>query len=261
MFSAVGEALADALSVFSLDVVGVVAAYVVCGVATSGSTPSHLFSFGSEGTANGKFTGGCYSLSFSSDGNIWVGDGRGCQVFSSEGKFIRRVAEGNFTSSCWGIAFDSNSEVFLADTFGDRILVCRADGSFVRSFRSQATCGLAVDGNGQLFAVDSDNSRVQVLRRDGSFVRAFGSNGSRDGRLRGPNAIAFSAAAEVFISNSINRRVEVIRLFLLCIRHCVAGVRRQRKVPTQVRQQRLTTRTVHKPLRHRIGRCWQCFRV
>ena len=273
MFSAVGEALADALSVFSLDVVGVVADYVVWGVATAESTPSHLFSFGSEGTDYGKFTGGCYSLAFSSDGNIWVGDGRGCQMFSSEGKFVRRTAGGNFTASCWGIAFDSNGEVFLADTGGHRILVCRLDSSFVRSFvRSFGSerngevqfmwpRGLAVDGNGQLFAADSGNHRVQVLRRDGSFVRAFGSFGSGDGQLRRPYGIAFSAAAEVFISDSDNHRVEVIRLFLLRVRHCVAGVRRQRKVPTQVRQRSLRTRTVPPSHQHRIGRCWQCFRV
>ena len=254
---------------FSLDVVGVVAAYVVCGVATAGSTPSHLFSFGSEGTDDGKFTNGCFSLATRSDGNIWVGDGRGCQMFSSEGKFIRRVAEGNFSLSCWAIAFDRNGEVFLADTFGYRILVCRLDGSFVRSFGSQGSGevrfvwprGFVVDGNGQLFAGDSGNHRVQVLRRDGSFVRAFGSYGTGDGQLNNPRGVAFSSAAEVFICDSNNHRVEVIRLFLSCVQHCVAGVRRQRKVPTQVRQRRLRTRTVPLPVRHRIGRCWQCFRV
>ena len=253
---------------FSLDVVGVVAGYDVCGVATAGATPSHLFAFGAEGEGGGQFKGGCCSFACSSDGKLFVGDGRGCQMFSSEGKFIDHVANGKFTSSCLGIASDNNGEIFLADTGGDRILVCRMDGSFVRSFGSKGSCngqlksqrGLVVDGNGLLFVVDYGNHRVQVLRRDGSFVRAFGSYGSGDGQLNYPFGVAVSDSAEVFVTDQYNHRVQVIGLFLLRIRRCVAGVRRQRKVPTQVRQKRIRTRTISEHPRHRIGRRWQCFR-
>ena len=261
--------LGDALSVFSLDVVGVVAAYVVCGAATSGALPSHLFSFGSVGKTNGKFTGGCYSLACGSDGNVWVGDDGGCQIFSSEGKFIRRVANGYFSSRCLGIAFDRNGEVFCADTDGHRILVCRLDGCFVRTFRlhgggsvrRKSPYGLAVDGNGLLFIVDYQNHHVQVLRRDGKFVRSFGSRGLGDGQFHFPYGAAVSAKAEIFVADPNNYRVQVIRLFLCRVRYCVAGVRRQRKVPAQVQRRGLRTRTVQLPLRYRIGPRGQCFRL
>ena len=266
--SAIGEALAETITVFSLDLVGVIAAYVVFGVATSGAKPSHLFTFGPEGDGDGQDYGGCYSLACSSNGNVFVGDRRGCQMFSSEGKFVLRFAKGNFTSSCWGIALDTNGEVFLADSNGHRIVVCREDGTFVRSFGSygcgngqfNSPMGLAVDGNGLLFVVYSGNHRVQVLRRDGSFVRAFGSRGSGDGQLNYPRGVAVNAAAEVFVADQFNFRVQVIGLFLLRVRRCIAGVRRQRKIPTPVRQRRLRRWTVQQPLRNRIGLRGQCFR-
>ena len=242
--SAIGEALAETITVFSLDIVGVVANYVVFGVATAGATPSHLFTFGADGDGDGQVNCGCYSLAYGSDDTVLVGDARGCQMFSSEGKILRHIGQREFSSQCFGIAVNNNGEIFLADTFGHHVLVCRVDGSFVRSFGSKGIGngrsskgsgngqfdlpkGLAVDASGLLlFIVDCGNHRVQVLHRDGSFVRAFGTRGTGDGQLDCPFGVAVSAAAEVFVADRFNHRVQVIGLFLLRVRRCVAGVRR-----------------------------------
>ena len=83
--------MADALPTFSLDVVGVVAAYVVCGVATAGAKPSHLFEFGPVDLGRGRFLGSCCGLACSANGNIWLCAERNVQVFNSDGEFLFRV--------------------------------------------------------------------------------------------------------------------------------------------------------------------------
>jgi hypothetical protein len=56
-FGAVGLALADALPLnFSLDVVGVVASYAACAVASAGAVPKFVFSLGSEAKAERRWT-------------------------------------------------------------------------------------------------------------------------------------------------------------------------------------------------------------
>ena len=215
--SAIGPVLEEALPRFSLDVIGIVASYAVCGSATLGAVPRLLFAFGSLGEGDVNFERAVDSgiLAVAPDGSIWCGVYLGCQLFSSDGKFLRNVVQGKFQGPCTGIAFD-NSEVFCSDEDANQIVVCGMDGSFVRSFSSSddvssfGPSGLAVDGKGLLFVVDGRRARIVVLRRDGSLVLTFGESGSGDGQFSLPRHIALSAAGELFITDSFNHRVQVL---------------------------------------------------
>lgn len=115
-----------------------------------------------------------------------------------------------------------NEEVFLVDNQGHRIVVCRPDGSFVRSFGS---CGkgdgeyrfpwsIAADGKGLLYIADSMNSRVCVMHRDGSFVSSIGTEGSEEGQFRSPYGVALNDD-KLCVTDQDNYRIQVaVRCFV-----------------------------------------------
>lgn len=81
----VGEELAAALRMFSLDLVGVVASYAVCGTATAGAKPQLLFSFGDEELR-------CKAITSTPDGSrVYVGSWYKIVVFDSAGQFLREI--------------------------------------------------------------------------------------------------------------------------------------------------------------------------
>lgn len=85
----------------SLDVLGVVCGYAVCGVASAGATPVVMFNFTDVFTSEeGKFRGGCYAVACAPDGKIWCGDYGGVQLFTSSGQFIRRITDENLKGWC-----------------------------------------------------------------------------------------------------------------------------------------------------------------
>ena len=207
--------------------VGVVASYAVYGSASSGAVPKLLFAFGCGGVGDGQFKNGVHSVAVAPDGTIWCGDGRGCQLFSSNGKFVCHAAPDQLRDCCTGIAIDSNCEVFCLDFFAATAVVCRMDGSFIRSFGSfnldygiKRPAGLAVDGKGLLFVVDgigSGHDRVLVLRRDGSFVMSIKRIDSDGSGFPVANGIALSAAGELFLPDSYNNIVQVLCMLFLCV--------------------------------------------
>lgn len=194
---------------------------ILYGSAKPGVQPKFLFNFGSQGEGDGQFHDACCCLAINPhDDTIWTGDHRGCQIFSQTGQFLRHAAKGQFKARCGGICFD-NGEVFMADHDGHRVVVCRPDGSFVRSFGSRGAGAdqynspnkIVADGNGLLFIADSSNERVKVVRRDGSFVRAFGSKGSGDGQFSTPYALAVRGS-ELWVTDYFNNRIQVLCFYL-----------------------------------------------
>ena len=119
--SAIGSALAESLPVFSLDLVGLVSSYLVCGVATEGALFTSVCTIGTQGSGDGAFDGNCYGIAISSNNTIFVScalvssashtDSR-VQAFNEEGKFLFRVAVNFKWPAC--VACDTNGELYIA---------------------------------------------------------------------------------------------------------------------------------------------------
>lgn len=194
--------LAKSLPQLSLDVLGVVACYALCGPACSGVEPQWLFSFGCQGKGDGQFMDDNGCIACSPDGNVWVSDNVRVQVFANDGRFLFHVnpmPEWQWHDPTYpvhlhrrpcGIAFDANASIaFISDWYENRIGVYTLDGIYLHCF------GKFGHSNGQfahcsalavvppplrarahkadLLVLDRGNRRIQALKKDGKFVRAW----------------------------------------------------------------------------------------
>jgi hypothetical protein len=149
------------------------------------------------------------------DGNLWVGDsgpfaedpatkGRGFQLhkLSQDGKLLFSLGKAGVSQAGTdtfigptACAVAANGDIIVADGHwprptsaqqdGDRLVVLKPDGTFVRSvgklgsgpLEFMGPHALAFDSKGRLFVADRSNNRVQILDKDLNFVdewRHFG---------------------------------------------------------------------------------------
>jgi sugar lactone lactonase YvrE len=135
------------------------------------------------------------------DGNLWAGDsgpfaedpatqGRGFQLhkLTQEGELLLSL----------GLAGVSRAG---RDTFiGPTACAVAANGDIV-----------VADGHWPRPAsAQQDGDRLVVLKPDGSFVREVGSLGSGPGQFMGPHALAFDSRGRLFVADRSNNRVQVL---------------------------------------------------
>ncbi len=142
------------------------------------------------------------------------------------------AAEARF-SDPWGLAIAPDGSVFIADA-GDanRIRIRRPDGSvhtlaggeegfadgIGRSARFHTPSGIARDALGNLYVADTGNHAIRKVTPDGvvSTLAGNGKPGFEDGpaqraRFHGPMGIAVDASGAVFVADTWNDRIRVIR--------------------------------------------------
>lgn len=184
-------------------------------------TAKYVGSFGEEGKGDGQFEKDreVYIRVCPVDDSIWVARG-GLQVFSPEGKFLRRFAISHWFLSPCAFAFDSDKTIIVC--LGDEVRLYKQDSIFLRQIgrgrgkdegQFDFPTGVTTDGKGLIFVVDQGNCRIQVFKRDGSFVRAFGKEGERDGEFKAPHDIAFAPSGELVVSDNNNFRIQVHVVF------------------------------------------------
>jgi DNA-binding beta-propeller fold protein YncE len=135
------------------------------------------------------------------DGNLWVGDsgpfaenpataGRGFQLhkLTQDGELLLSLGRAGVSRA--------GTDTFVGPTAcavaanGDIIV---ADGHWPRPVSAQ-----------------QDGDRIVVLRPDGTFVRSIGSMGSGPGQFMGPHALAFDSRGRLFVADRSNNRVQVL---------------------------------------------------
>jgi hypothetical protein len=135
------------------------------------------------------------------DGNLWVGDsgpfaenpataGRGFQLhkLTQDGDLLLSLGRAGVSRA--------GTDTFVGPTAcavaanGDIIV---ADGHWPRPASAQ-----------------QDGDRIVVLKSDGTFVRAVGSMGSGPGQFMGPHALAFDSRGRLFVADRSNNRVQVL---------------------------------------------------
>lgn len=132
-----------------------------------------LAMWGSEGTANGQFSGPT-GIAIDDADNVYVTDAGNNRVQ----KFTSRV----FVAK-WGSLGQANGR-FLSPS------------------------GIAVDNAGNIDVVDTGNSRVQQFTPTGTFITTWGSEGTANGRFFSPVGVAVSAADDVYVVDSQLDRVQ-----------------------------------------------------
>lgn len=166
---------------------------------------------------------------------------------SSEGKFLRQPGVGEVQIPL-GLLCSASGDVFVADAGLNQIVVCRADGSFTRSFghkvlpwrpkaaRSESDeaskllllrpCCVAIDdAQGLVFVTNIEDllgpARVHVFTLTGECVRSFGKIGGCEGEFGFCRGKALSKAGGVFVVDQ-NRSKILVRLLLdVCFWMCV----------------------------------------
>jgi sugar lactone lactonase YvrE len=135
------------------------------------------------------------------DGNLWAGDsgpfaedpatkGRGFQLhkLTQDGELLFSLGQAGVSRA--------GTDTFIGPTAcavaanGDLVV---ADGHWPRPASAQ-----------------QDGDRLVVLKPDGTFVRAVGSMGSGPLQFMGPHALAFDSRGRLFVADRSNNRVQIL---------------------------------------------------
>lgn len=221
-FGPAGALLSTALPDFPLDVLGLIAEFVMFGVAKKSKKPVLLFSLGlelsgksdtpataakSEGAAVHEFKGASYAVACCpTTCRIWVASDVDVHVMSADGVFLRLAAQGRLASPV-AVCFD-RQHAYIVDTVLNRVNVCTLDGEWLRSFDHDrgfdAPWGIALHRQHDpplLFVVDQAHHRICV-RPSMSVLRLFNAGG-RHSRRMVRSCASLAARARVLVSSRI----------------------------------------------------------
>jgi DNA-binding beta-propeller fold protein YncE len=72
--------------------------------------------------------------------------------------------------------------------------------------------GIAIDSSGYVYVCDWHNGRIQKFNRNGNFIVKWGESSVRflkiDGTFRGPGGIAIDSSGYVYVSDTLNNRIQ-----------------------------------------------------
>jgi DNA-binding beta-propeller fold protein YncE len=179
------------------------------------------------------------------DGTIRTIAGTGVPGYSGDGgpadQAQIRLPSGQSAPPVGRLAFAPNGDLFLADYRNDRIRRIRPDGAghVIDTVAGNGTYGysgdggpatsaslrgpadVAVDADGNLYIADTFNACIRRVDADGIITtfagtpeqHGFGGDGGPPGEalLDRPYGIAFNAAGDLFIADTHNQRIRVIR--------------------------------------------------
>ena len=106
----------------------------------------------------------------------------------------------------------------MADCNNARIQVFTCEGDYIREFGTRGRkegklglpMGLCMDHTSEvLYITDVLNHRVSLFSTEGAFLRSFGRFGTGAGEFNKPQGIAVDEFRFVYVSDTLNNRVQV----------------------------------------------------
>lgn len=208
------------VSLFSLDLCGLVSSYSAFGCATTDAQPIDISVFLPSNTLDSRHR--AYAIACSNDGKIWLG-GDGVCVFDRNANMLFRTLKG---TSVNGIAFDSNGDVYLASADSQCILIVNSQGEWRNTIGERKTerevtsmfgypVSVAVDWLGHMFVCDAGNHSVSAITQDGAFLLSAGNrnffhpSNDNNGHFASPRCVALSPVGEVLVADRWNNRVQI----------------------------------------------------
>ena len=172
-------------------------------------------SFGSKGTNEGNLKAPTGVAIDPQSNNIFIADNaNNCvQVYSQEGKCLRRIGDRDRMLGPYGICIDDGL-LYVTQTESSCVSLFRLDGTFLRKIGKSGSneaefllpLGVSTDpNNGDVYVCDSGNNRIQVFNRNLVFKKKFGNE-----NLKRPRDIKIDANGAMIVMDS---SIDCIHLF------------------------------------------------
>jgi sugar lactone lactonase YvrE len=187
---------------------------------------------------------------FTSNGDFVTAWGSYCDISNSfscntNAPGAKERGDGQFNRPI-GIAIDSSGFIYVADTDNHRIQKFTSDGSFLTKWGSfcmleAGRAGGCIDpdgqgplelGDGQFYrpksiAIDSsgfinvcdNNMRVQQFTQNGDFIAKYIDAGTAPGLINEQSSLSFDSSDQLYISDSVNNRVQVFKKRAIGVRN------------------------------------------
>lgn len=161
-------------------------------------------------------------ISFDSEGNAYVINGRKICKFSQDWIFLNQWGESgeNPGQMMWpaGIAVDSENFVYVVDTFRRKVLKFSSSGEFLSEWGDLGEnggefswpLGIDIDQEDFLYIADSNRDMILKFSSDGTFIRSYGSYGTIAGRFSGPQDVVVDSAGNLTVAEKGNHRIQII---------------------------------------------------
>jgi DNA-binding beta-propeller fold protein YncE len=187
-----------------------------------------LARFGSLGRGDGEFELPT-DVAFDADGNVYVAEYYGNDRITKwsadlkfAGVFVAGAVDGKALARPAGIDFDDEQTLWCADACNHRIL------RFDHQGRLLARIGAFGDAPGQMrypydlavvpasagggvLVCEFEGNRLQWFSKEGKSLRTWGAVGREIGQLWMPWSVAVGADGRVYVVDSYNSRVQIIR--------------------------------------------------
>jgi sugar lactone lactonase YvrE len=194
-----------------------------CGGASANINP--IFQFDKSGKLLKSFGAGLFvsphKLSIDKDGNLWLADNGGNQVFklSPDGKILLTLGQKGVAGisldqfdAPTDVAIAPNGDIFVADghtgggtaTGNARIMKFDKNGRFLKTWGTKGMGPgefdlphtLAFDSRGRLFVGDRQNNRIQIFAQDGKFIAQWFQFGRPSGMYIDKNDVLYVSDSE-----------------------------------------------------------------
>jgi len=194
-----------------------------CGGASASVNP--IFQFDTSGKMKKTFGAGMFvsphKLSVDREGNLWLADNGGDQVFklNQDGKILLTLGKKGVAGTGidefdapTDVAIAPNGDIYVGDghsgggtaTGNARIMKFDKDGKFIKTWGKKGMGPgefdvihtLAFDSRGRLFVGDRQNNRIQIFDQNGKFIAQWFQFGRPSGMYIDKNDVIYVADSE-----------------------------------------------------------------
>ncbi len=154
------------------------------------------------------------SIAIDRNGHVWIASLHGVVEFyaSYTRQVLEEVLEIPYALAPRSVTTDAEGNVWVLGATGGGVIEYNGEGTPIKTVTNaelKGAGGIAIDAKGNLLVADAEKNNVQEYTRAGVFVRKYGTEGSGNGQLKGPSALASTdAAGDVWVSDTGNDRLE-----------------------------------------------------